>query len=439
VTSLSFRWEVLRYELAAPDHIRFSRGSFAALDALVDTLHAALVDVPENYDLLNQRLTVALGNYDEACAILGGWPTLMDFAEALAWHVSSVRLGAVTRNIAEAVAQFDRSKCDIAGLARNVLSKIVGEPVTDIDDLQQFWRGLLAKLSRLRSLEPAFRRISETCRELAAAGAVNWADRLRAEAASAEADLVVPADWQEAWDWASQLAYLEKIGATGDLAQLHAQRLSIEKELRDRFARLVKERTFFNLAVTMKGTAKAALQGFANIIRRLGAGGGQRAVLHRQNARQAMERCYDAVPCWIMPSWRVSEQLPAALGSFDLVILDEASQSDAREIPTLLRGKKVLVVGDDRQVSPSVAFLSIANVQRLRQNYLAEFPFGSEVEPGSSIYDLARVMFPDRFVMLKEHFRCVEPIIRFSMKFYNQELVPLRVPKASERLDRYLH
>jgi hypothetical protein len=37
--------------------------------------------------------------------------------------------------------------------------------------------------------------------------------------------------------------------------------------------------------------------------------------------------------------------------------------------------------------------------------------------------------------MLKEHFRCVEPIIRFSMKFYNQELVPLRVPKASERLD----
>jgi transcription elongation GreA/GreB family factor/very-short-patch-repair endonuclease len=246
---------------------------------------------------------------------------------------------------------------------------------------------------------------------------------------------VIPPDWPEAWDWASQLAYLETIGATDDLAHLYAQRLSTEMELRDGFARLVKERTFFNLAVTMKGTAKAALQGFANIIRRLGAGSGQRAVLHRQNARQAMEGCYDAVPCWIMPSWRVSEQLPAALGSFDLVILDEASQSDAREIPTLLRGKKVLVVGDDRQVSPSVAFLSIANVQRLRQNFLAEFPFRSEVEPGSSIYDLARVMFPDRFVMLKEHFRCVEPIIRFSMKFYNQELVPLRVPKASERLD----
>jgi transcription elongation GreA/GreB family factor/very-short-patch-repair endonuclease len=37
--------------------------------------------------------------------------------------------------------------------------------------------------------------------------------------------------------------------------------------------------------------------------------------------------------------------------------------------------------------------------------------------------------------MLKEHFRCVEPIIRFSMQFYDEPLVPLRIPKAHERLD----
>lgn len=97
-----------------------------------------------------------------------------------------------------------------------------------------------------------------------------------------------------------------------------------------------------------------------------------------------------------MPTWRVSEQLPATLGAFDLVILDEASQSDARELPALLRGKKVLVVGDDRQVSPSAAFLSIANIGRLRENFLSEFPFRAQVEPGASLYDLSRVMFPDK-------------------------------------------
>ena len=64
----------------------------------------------------------------------------------------------------------------------------------------------------------------------------------------------------------------------------------------------------------MKGTAKAALNAFAQLIRRIGKGTGKGAALHRHDARQAMEGCYNAVPCWIMPSWRVSEQLPAALG-----------------------------------------------------------------------------------------------------------------------------
>jgi very-short-patch-repair endonuclease len=38
--------------------------------------------------------------------------------------------------------------------------------------------------------------------------------------------------------------------------------------------------------------------------------------------------------------------------------------------------------------------------------------------------------------MLKEHFRCVAPIIEYSKReFYDHELKPLRLPKASERLD----
>lgn len=44
-------------------------------------------------------------------------------------------------------------------------------------------------------------------------------------------------------------------------------------------------------------------------------------------------------------------------------------------------------------------------------------------------------MHPESHVMLREHFRCVAPIIQFSTRFYNNALVPLRVPKASERFD----
>jgi len=63
----------------------------------------------------------------------------------------------------------------------------------------------------------------------------------------------------------------------------------------------------------MKGPAKSALNAFAQIIRKIGKGTGKGAALRRQDARGAMEKCYDAVPCWIMPTWRVSEQLPPSL------------------------------------------------------------------------------------------------------------------------------
>lgn len=44
-------------------------------------------------------------------------------------------------------------------------------------------------------------------------------------------------------------------------------------------------------------------------------------------------------------------------------------------------------------------------------------------------------MFPDSHVVLREHFRCVTPIIAFSTRFYNNRLVPLRIPRASERFE----
>jgi very-short-patch-repair endonuclease len=87
------------------------------------------------------------------------------------------------------------------------------------------------------------------------------------------------------------------------------------------------------------------------------------------------------------------------------------------------------------QVSPIAAFIEDAKIERLARGFLKDQPFKTLLLPGASLYDLARVMFPDKFVMLREHFRCVEPIIRFSMQFYPEPLVPLRVPTTQERID----
>lgn len=139
-----------------------------------------------------------------------------------------------------------------------------------------------------------------------------------------------------------------------------------------------------------------------------------------------------------MPHWRISEALPSVLGCFDLVIIDEASQSDFSALPALLRAEKVLIVGDDKQVSPEGIGLEEEKIRVLMARCLESQVelFRSQMTPERSIYDLFKVVFAESSTMLKEHFRCVGPIIEYSKReVYNHELKPLRLPKPSERLD----
>ena len=137
-----------------------------------------------------------------------------------------------------------------------------------------------------------------------------------------------------------------------------------------------------------------------------------------------------------MPSWRVSELMPAELEMFDLVILDESSQSDITTLPALLRGKQILIVGDDQQVSPCDGFVKEEVLEQLRCSHLTSQHYDELLLPGRSIFDLSCAMFPSQRVLLLEHFRCVEPIIEFCNKLcYHGELVPVRLSASKSRLD----
>jgi hypothetical protein len=80
----------------------------------------------------------------------------------------------------------------------------------------------------------------------------------------------------------------------------------------------VRERTFDELDRRLSPAVKSALVEFVRALAKIGKGTGKGAHIHRRAAREAMLCCYNAVPCWIMPTWRVAEQLPAELGVFDL-------------------------------------------------------------------------------------------------------------------------
>ncbi|GAA3449954.1 AAA domain-containing protein [Dactylosporangium matsuzakiense] len=62
-------------------------------------------------------------------------------------------------------------------------------------------------------------------------------------------------------------------------------------------------------------------------------------------------------PCWAMSPLVVSQLLPPQADLFDVVVFDEASQvTPADAIPALLRGRQIVVAGDEHQLPPTSFF-----------------------------------------------------------------------------------
>lgn len=63
-------------------------------------------------------------------------------------------------------------------------------------------------------------------------------------------------------------------------------------------------------------------------------------------------------PCWLLSPENVSSLLPLNKNMFDIVIFDEASQVFIEStIPTIYRGKNIVVAGDAKQLRPSATFM----------------------------------------------------------------------------------
>jgi len=158
----------------------------------------------------------------------------------------------------------------------------------------------------------------------------------------------------------------------------------------------------------------------------------QRQRRRRQEYLTAFDRCCRFIPCWILTTSQISDYLPAEC-LFDLVVIDESSQSDVTVLPGMMRGKQWLIVGDGKQVSPTEAFVSEQNMENLRAT-LPDSPLEDALLPGRSFFDMCAQAFPRGRVVLHEHFRCAPEIIEFSNKlFYDGRLVPLRLPAKRDR------
>ncbi len=356
-------------------------------------------------------------------------------ANVIDLNVSRHRLGEARLHVEQTLERIRGIASPVTDRMKLFLKECVGDQKFANHQISSQWEDLYEELQRIHELKRHLTTIDRVASLVEESGGRGWARSLRHQPVRGLEDPWTPSGWTQSWLWRRQESYLRDIDGRDELAELSAKRLELDEDLNNRLRETVRLRTFFALKVNMTERIQGGLVRFATAIKQIGAGKGIRARRYRRDAREAMRDSYAAVPCWIMPTWRVSESLPPELGSFDLVIVDEASQSDIGALPALLRGRKLLVVGDDKQVSPAAEFVEERKILQLRHNFLADQPFGAMVLPGGSLYDLANAMFPGTRIMLQEHFRCVEPIIRFSMRFYTEPLIPLRIPKLSERLD----
>jgi very-short-patch-repair endonuclease len=150
-----------------------------------------------------------------------------------------------------------------------------------------------------------------------------------------------------------------------------------------------------------------------------------------------MEIAQSAIPVWIMPITQVLENFPITNEKFDLVIFDESSQCDLFAINVLLRAKKVIVVGDDQQISPQDIGTQYEDIHRLMDQYLTDIPNSKLFDRNISLYEIAEQAFPKQGkLMLREHFRCVPEIIQFSNDLsYGGRMIPLRLPLEEEKIE----
>lgn len=176
---------------------------------------------------------------------------------------------------------------------------------------------------------------------------------------------------------------------------------------------------------------KRALTAWQQAMRRFGQGKGKYAEKHRRDATKQMRVAQGMIPALVTPLARLVESLPAKPKMFDVVVVDEASQLGPEGLLLFYIAEKVVVVGDDQQISPEDIGEDLRELQALVKRHIADIPQAERFEQ-ESVFNLANMLFSDGRIMLREHFRCMPEIIKFSNELcYRDEsgrpqLVPLR-------------
>lgn len=264
--------------------------------------------------------------------------------------------------------------------------------------------------------------------------APRWAHAVRTRAPGHEGP-DVPAGIKGAWrckQYAAALAALHPASAT----DLQRRALELSREYRRVTSELAVDCAWLHLLERTQRNVSLnqALNGWKQTMKRIGKGKGRRAPELKAQARRLMTDCQHAVPGWIMPMDDALSAFDLLTTHFDVLIVDEASQADITSLALTVLADKLIVVGDDKQVSPMAVGVDLdAAKGGVDSRIRGIIPNAHLYGPRTSLYDLAATTFQP--LMLKEHFRCMPDIIGYcNMTSYDNKIRPLRDQGSSALL-----
>ena len=216
---------------------------------------------------------------------------------------------------------------------------------------------------------------------------------------------------------------------------LQADILEKSEELKKLTIDLVTKKAWYNIIKFIEEkdnlAISQALKGWKQTVQKIGKGTGKNTNIHKKNAKEKMLLCQKVVPAWIMPLNKVFDTLNPVENKFDIVIIDEASQSDISSLILLYMAKKIIIVGDDKQVSPSDVGVNIDKINMFRRKYIKGKVVNDDLYGiRASLYSIVSTTFQP--ISLREHFRSVPEIIGYSNRTsYDNQILPLRDSNSS--------
>ena len=253
-------------------------------------------------------------------------------------------------------------------------------------------------------------------------------DELKQTCGNACWDVRLP-QFRAAWHWSQARNWIEEYIRKEDVPALAKSAEQIENDINNTIGRLASLHAwsfcFSRLNQTHRRNMKAWQKNVSKITK---SGTGKQDYFHRREAQKNLNNCREAIPAWVMPLHRLWDTVSPEPGMFELIIVDEASQCGFEALPLFYLAKKILIVGDDKQISPEAEGVKLEPVTQLIDRFLYDFAYKAAFNINRSLFDQGELRYSSNHIVLREHFRCMPEIIGFSntLCYSDTPLIPLR-------------